>query len=304
MSRHTQQHCRFPRHLIQVWFQGREHFQRQEPIVCENTKFWKQLNPHWNHSIVDEAELRQACQAFSLEAVQTFDELHRQAMIMAIDFGRYCFLYQKGGMYIDVDTYPIRPIESCPQIAQALQMYESGQLANILILSVANNGQLSTTVDLSTKNPWFLLNNGVMISSKSHPLVKYMIQDCIDKCLSVKQQPFSSMLPSSWRVMTMTGPSALTRSVQRHLQNKKSLSSFVIILPCSVFEPCTLAKICMIENDTVSIHYHKQSWVPSFWERFGRFFTLMVHVCFQYRWLWISLFCLFFLYKFYFWKQV
>jgi len=277
-ERRTTDHHKFPRNLFQIWFQGIDHLQTNELNFYKNCQHWKLLNPEWDHFIIDEIELEKACLLYSKEALDHFQKLRKFGMIMAIDFGRYCLLYQKGGMYIDVDTYPLQPIESSSDVSLPIQEYCHGHRNDIMLISQVNQGVF--TFDDKSRLSFF--NNGMMIASPKHPILNIIIQDCINKTIHTPL--------SWWMTLVATGPISTTYSIRKSFQQDPFLESTVIILKPTVFEPCDLSRTCDITDDTISIHYHKQSWVPNTVQCISKFLFLTFYWLFHYFWLWFFLF--------------
>jgi hypothetical protein len=71
-------------------------------------------------------------------------------------------------------------------------------------------------------------------------------------------------------IESTTGPYQFNKSIQKLMKNK---ISFIKSLDYKIFEPCDLANVCDISDNTISIHQFSSSWVPKEIKQSASFFV-------------------------------
>ena len=97
---------RVPRRLHQIWMQGEAHLPER---LVELQHTWRELNPHYEYRLWDEAALRELIatrQPWFLPTWERYRYLHQRA-----DAGRLFVLYEYGGFYVDLDARALRPLD-------------------------------------------------------------------------------------------------------------------------------------------------------------------------------------------------
>lgn len=74
--------------------------------TCEDLK---QMNPEFEHVYMDDVEMRDWLVTYMNDCVDTFDQLRPGAF--RADFFRYCYLYQEGGLYLDMGFRSAKPLK-------------------------------------------------------------------------------------------------------------------------------------------------------------------------------------------------
>lgn len=233
-----------PRLLYQVWFQG-----VNDPsftsAIRENTDAWKRMNPTWRHQVVDQHRLRQACRSISPETEACFLKLANVHMVLAIDFGRYCLLYETGGMYVDTDMWCIRPLDSCAMLTEGMNQ-RSDWLA-VSLLSIQLFGMR-------------FVNNGMMMSTAKHPFLLALISDIQTRVydLSTRGTPLSK----EWLVGHCTGPVNVRKQLRLFEKNPANEAHAIVYLPHDLFEPRVTEDLFYVTDRTVALHFHEGTWIP------------------------------------------
>lgn len=92
-----------PMHIVQVW-----HNKKEIPdTVNQCINLIKKQNPEFKHSLFDEKECRDfiASENFPSEVLECYDKIKPHAL--KADLWRYCYMYKKGGIYLDCKYYCI-----------------------------------------------------------------------------------------------------------------------------------------------------------------------------------------------------
>jgi mannosyltransferase OCH1-like enzyme len=92
-----------PKHIHVVWIQGQPLPEKYE----SNVQSMKAHNPLWTITVWDDAMIKEVLK-------DKFLEMYNKETIFAAkaDIARYFILAKHGGVYIDIDTYCLRPLDS------------------------------------------------------------------------------------------------------------------------------------------------------------------------------------------------
>lgn len=101
---------RFPAYIWQTWKHGLND-ERFDEKYREGETQWAMKNPGFVHELFNDdtsyAVVRHHFQAVP-EIIEAYEALPE--VILRMDFFRYLILFAKGGVYADIDTYPLQPI--------------------------------------------------------------------------------------------------------------------------------------------------------------------------------------------------
>lgn len=240
----------FPKNIYQVWFQGCENITNKEFVL--NKTNWELMNPTWNYYCLSNKDLENACKLFSKECHDIYKSL--PIMHMKIDLGRYVYVYLYGGMYIDMDAYVLRNLDSNVLINKIISIYEK-ENKHCLGLSMLNFYKFEKMIS------GIKYNNAFMISSPKNPLVKKMIQYILEQCKKYKDGSFTYNA-----VQYTTGPI----SFNNFFKTNTNEDSIIIEFKKDIFEPCDLNHNCQITKDTLAIHQFEMTWVSPFMKYLGK----------------------------------
>ena len=215
--------------MHQVWFQGWEKLPKK---FHSNIKKLVELNPTWEHKTWDEAQLRAMCAEYSAECVERFDSYEH--MIQKVDFGRYVVLYMLGGVALDCDLEPFRPLDEIPEIN-----------FSPLIVGKSNDSAFETgviTFGHLVNDDWFI-NNAFMACKPKNPDVMRLIESCIKDKTSCKDY-FSRV----YCISLTTGPVRLSTVLKD--------SNMTILCP-------NVLESEYPSENMFFIHSHELSWADS-----------------------------------------
>jgi mannosyltransferase OCH1-like enzyme len=240
----------FNKNIFICWFQGQQHLNThvKATIFNENVKNWKLLNPSWKFHFVSNKELRYACKLFSKECLQLYDSF--DLLHLKIDLGRYVLLYLYGGIYVDMDMYVLRGLDTSSIIKQLIK---KSHKKHILGLSSLNLDIHESILYIGRRK---VLNNAMMISTPHHPLLSLMIKTII------KTSKIYLHTNSFDTIQNITGPIFVNKFFSTFIDTPSLF--YIEIFPHFIFEPSPAYGNSDIQNNTVAIHKMEMSWVPSY----------------------------------------
>lgn len=242
----------FIKNIYQVWLQGYDKMTEQKFI--DNSNQWKNLNPDWNYNFIDGNDLENACSQFSTECREIYDSF--DLLHLKVDFGRYVLLYLNGGIYVDMDMYIFRPLDSSKYIKNIIK--DSEIFNDVIGIGKTNIEKIESLLYNHTS---FYLNNGFMLSTPKNPILKRFIEKII-----LNSKKYNNPNTSSFnKINLITGPKVVNNFFQKYINNCNDLGKNckykINLIPYYVFEPCTINNNCKITEDTVAIHNFELSWV-------------------------------------------
>lgn len=167
-----------PRIIHQTWIT------KSVPPDKGDTESWQRLNPDWEYRFWDDAALRSFMAEEFPDLLTLFDGYSRP--VQRADLARYCLLKRFGGVYADIDTRCLAPLEPL-----------AGTHRIVLCEEPRDRQHHATRRGLP-----FLLFNGTMASPAGHPFWDTLIELCV------------RMYPRrDGDVLETTGPLLLTAAV-------------------------------------------------------------------------------------------
>jgi mannosyltransferase OCH1-like enzyme len=219
-----------PKITHQIWMQGWDNL---PPAFQTNVERLHEVNPDYQHMKWDEKSLRRECQKYSnacMERFDSFEYLHSK-----IDLGRYVVLYNYGGISVDTDMVPLRPIRHTPYI---------------------NTDDFLISYQSYPYNLLGLKNNALIICSQNH----FVLRAAIEAILSDSRTPADFILKELYIDRT-TGPIFLGKIVD-------SYRAYVKVLDYKYYEPCSISDgSCEISSESIMDHRHEMSWMSG-WYKF------------------------------------
>jgi mannosyltransferase OCH1-like enzyme len=155
-----------PKVTHQIWFQGWNNLPEK---YSKNVESLRILNQNWEHQTWDEQSLRAECEKFSPEALAKFDGYKR--MIYKIDLGRYVVLHNYGGISIDCDAEPLRPLDKIPEINTSDFIISKWSRRSDFESFLCHRGLGEGLV---------MMNMATMACTKEHPLMKKLVEFMIE----------------------------------------------------------------------------------------------------------------------------
>lgn len=195
-----------------------------------NREKWLQLlsNTDWQTPLLTDDDLRILVETHFPQYLDDYDSFTEN--IERVDFARLVMMYL-GGVYADLDTYPLKPIDRWVE-------------TNKIVL-----GREPLEHARGIYNREVVLCNAFMISPPGHSFWIDLMEFIIDH-----YEPHYKPVQNS-------GPMALTKFLEAH---PDAFEGVVITDPC-VFFPMvgdgTISKTCNLERDSYVVHVWSNSWV-------------------------------------------
>ena len=132
-----------PRKIHQIWIQGKHQVPKKYRKMAET---WKSQNPDWQYHLWDDNSLKLFLQRYHTDLLHVYCE--GTDLAFQADIGRYAILDVLGGIYADMDTICVRPIDHmlCSKEASLyIQLYDNpvlfvkSKIPGKLLVRVANS---------------------------------------------------------------------------------------------------------------------------------------------------------------------
>ncbi len=198
--------AKFPGYIWQSWKYGLndERF-GDEYSKCQSK--WPGKNPGFVHEIFNDDTSSAFIHFLYLnvpDVTEAFDALPNA--VLKVEFFRYLILYAKGGVWADIDTYPVRPIPNW--IPENVEPSELG-----MIIGVDYDVEGEASEDWrNTRARKFQFATGVMQAKPGHPILREVIAAITEETLQ-KKRIHQLQLPESGRdiaLMEWTGEGVFT----------------------------------------------------------------------------------------------
>lgn len=166
---------------------------------------WKKINPDWDYRLWTDADLLALVQRH----YPALEELYTSYPnpVQRADLGRYLVLHHCGGIYSDIDTECLSPLDPLSEDKRVVFAEEPVEHHH-------------HTIPLGLNRQFF---NGIMASPKGHPFWEHMIEMVV-RCRHAKNF-----------VLESTGPIVLSGAVESYPeQDQLCLNS------CHIFNPLTV----------------------------------------------------------------
>lgn len=200
-----------PRILHQIWLQGEKAVPERYRALRES---WVQHHPGWQHRFWDERSIRElvACRySWFLPVYDGYRYLHQR-----VDSGRYFILYEHGGVYADIDTECLRPLD--PLLRQRARA--------LLLVSEQPFGPLEMRFIRMFVGSRRIVSNAVMASAPQCPQLGEVLRRLPG---TVHRFGFLREL----NITYSTGPALLSKALDPWVGSDPSLA----IVPAACFEP-------------------------------------------------------------------
>lgn len=208
---------------MQGWEDLPEKFQK-------NVRLLHALNPEFQHMQWTDASLREECAKLGTSYLETYDGF--TILMSKVEFGCYVVLHNYGGISIDTDMEPLRPIRDTPGLDEHTFMVSSSPLFP----------------------KWCnVVNNALIISTKQHPVLQHML----DAIVSTPSDP-SNYILNEFYVTNTTGPLFMNRIIRK-------FSDVIHLLDNHLYEPCFSGDMfCTDTANSIMNHRHELSWLNPF----------------------------------------
>lgn len=197
---------------------------------------WKKLHPEYAHYLLDDDDLRNIVKKVVPKYLNVYDSFTH--MIERVDFARYAILYKYGGVYADLDTLPLKPIDKWVEegkIVLGSEPYEHAQ-------KIYNRERV--------------VCNALMISPPGQQFWKELM-DYIIRNYEHRYKPVEN-----------TGPMAITRFMESDGKKFEKNGDVIVTDPC-VFYPLKSdnkpSDRCNL-NDSYVMHVWENTWVSKWYQ--------------------------------------
>jgi hypothetical protein len=207
-------------------------------LYSQLSQEWKQMYPDFDYRFYTDDDLRKYVKEYFPEYLDSYDSFSKN--IERVDFARYCMMEHDGGVYVDMDTRPLKRFDHLINL-------------NVPVLGV----------EPPEHDTWDdeMLCNAVMMSPPHHPFWRCLLDYIIDN------------YEEGMNPVENTGPAAMHQMRIRHPEVYKGV---VILGPCE-FYPLTNGKtdktqgeykhvssVCNIKDSYVA-HLWSNEWVSKGW---------------------------------------
>ena len=210
-----------PLHIYMTW-----HLKDVPPFMKKNLEKLKKQNPEFTFHLYDEEDCRNFIRKnFDSTVLKCYDTLIPKAY--KADLWRYCILYKKGGIYIDVKLEPIKNfkfIEVTDKEYLVLDRpYDNINYPSQYDIEFVNSSNYISTISKIKNGTWWKdyigLYNALIIVKPKNTLMK----QCIDKvCENVKNNEYG------YNPLYPTGPGMMGELYfsKNYIEKLKSMELF------------------------------------------------------------------------------
>jgi mannosyltransferase OCH1-like enzyme len=232
---------RCPNIIHQIWLQGWE----ERPAKFDaNIRALRSMNPDFIFMTWDENSIAREAMRISPACWELYRSFPH--MISKVDFGRYILLYNYGGISIDLDMKPLKPIHDTPGLDDHDFIVSGGAFPF---------GDVG------------LVNNAVFMVTARHPLMLDLIEQIINQRADPANYPIQELY-----VMNTTGPLAVSQFIREH-------SDKIHVLDKQYFEPCiSTDPLCSVDSTkSIMDHQHEQSWASNLYKSIQSILFVIAH---------------------------
>jgi len=180
---------KIPKIIHQIWYQGEEH------IPFEYRRYsmsWKHYNKDYEYLLWDNEDITELVSKIYPKYLNFYESL--PSMIQKIDFAKYCIIHAYGGVYVDMDSECLKPID--PLFLKSKKKLYVVSLGIDIFEQIASNYYDT------------LYNNGWFASSRKNALWKLLMKHISNQ--SMERQWYETNIGYIFRT---TGPKAFSQVV-------------------------------------------------------------------------------------------
>lgn len=174
------------------------HQRELPPALSENVHNLKAMNPGWEHRLYDnEEQAAYVRDVYGSEIYKFFDRIDPKYGAARSDLFRYLLLYKEGGVYLDIKSSTLRPLD------EVITPDDSFVLTN-------SEREFASTFEELKNTPFGEILQWNIISSPKHPFLKAVIEAVLRNI-----QVYSPALHGVGRygVFRLTGPVAYSLAI-------------------------------------------------------------------------------------------
>lgn len=174
------------------------------PEIINIIQHNKKINPNFKFMFYDDEDCKKFIKTYFNDKIyNAYITLNSCYGAMRADFFRYCILYKIGGVYLDIKSKINTPLE------QIIREDDS------CILDIPRNNLEPWRRSNPTYEQW------VLLFEPNHPYLNTMIEQMVTNIENNYQPkiPGYAILTTKQKVLQLTGPDALTRAINKCIQN-------------------------------------------------------------------------------------
>ncbi|EMG50347.1 HOC1 putative glycosyltransferase HOC1 [Candida maltosa Xu316] len=163
--------ARFPAYIWQTWKHGLND-EKFDEKYREGERQWAYKNPGFVHELFNDDTAHTMVRYLYKqvpEVIETFEKFPE--VILKMDFFRYLILFAKGGVYADIDTFPIQPIPNW--IPENVSPLDIGLIVGIESDSNSPNWRQDSVRRLQ-------FGQFIMQCKPGHPILREIIAQIVD----------------------------------------------------------------------------------------------------------------------------
>lgn len=217
--------------------QGEDHIPPTYKAYSDTLRRW---NPEMTYRVWDDASLRRVCYSLHPRYGTAYDRC--RYMHQRVDFGRYCVVLAYGGITIDMDVKPLKPL------THVIEMIPPSSLG----VSQFPLSTVESSIFAMRQQTWWL-NNATLIAHQARlPACRRLVDRIAMRLLGT----WWRWMPHSMAVLYTTGPMAFMEAFIHHIPHHEWT-----MLPHAYFEPCSgFDPTCAPSADSVVNHVHDATW--------------------------------------------
>lgn len=247
-----------PQIIHQIWYQGENNIPSSYPNY---SKSWKKLNPNYKYMFWDKDKIENLITSHYPYLIQQYTSYDK--IIQKIDMAKYIILHYYGGIYVDLDSEALKPIDNL----------------------INNKKIVLVKIDLNALEKYFaykqftgpVLQNNVIATVPKHPFWLHVLE------LLQKEDIRQGRLESDTRyIFRTTGPTLLTKSYET-FPNKQDIT----LIDSNLIDPfswcdydgynCGNGGCREIFNNVFALHHYgskndTNSWIGSTEKNLGKLY--------------------------------
>lgn len=212
----------YPKKIFQTW----KNHDQLPPDGQKSINTWRDKNPDHNYTFYDDA----AAAAWVSEhfdhrpdLVKVFKELTQR--IIAIDLLRYLLIYVHGGIYSDIDTFCLQPIDSWFSAADKKDASDITKSNIVIGMEAALVGN-----DVPHQQNWFRLTNRVqmlqwtVMSKPGHLILNRTIDSIVSRVTKegsgTRNETIADLKYESGEILNLSGPGLYSTVARKYIDEK------------------------------------------------------------------------------------
>jgi mannosyltransferase OCH1-like enzyme len=209
----------FPRTIPKIFHQTWK-TSELPPQTAELTAVWKSLHPDWTYKLWTDEE----CNEFVSSVYPEFEKKYKSFPynIQRVDAVRYLILHTYGGVYMDLDMFPLKSLDWLTSKTEFVVSKEPEEAAKIHGFP-------------------YIISNAFMASPVDHPFLAHLVEDMATHRSNFKDH--------TNHTLDTTGTFFMTRVYKKHPED-------VLLLHNSYFMPLSYKQVdeCLTLQDAQSFH--------------------------------------------------